>query len=748
MSQFTTQILQILFLFLFLTVVEYVLLSSEIPVFLETVECFVRCVLSYLPRTNRWSGCISSSLTVNQSWIMSQRGNKVNSELEDLNFLKSFTLRSVSSKLTLEEEERAANSLVREALHKSKQYQKEHNYVLPDHLEQFRLEYEKAEKKKVSIPLMSQLTPRTKRELSTMPRPTYFEEQKANKLVELSRKTDKETLYNSLIPAESHEAVPRYSELVKSTMVMIPNNISKEVDRASTNYFETMEYAKTRKQEQDAKLARLFDKYSTSAVDEAPRAAHKDKGSTRNCPHPGSPPQAHKKSTMSETLSSTTAVVPKSVIATASASSAPTAVLTSNKKAAGITTSTVAGKEAGEKEQSMLHRVLSFDAASIKSSIKSAGLASLGAVPTLSDPAAALREKASSSSSRPAQQQKASFGFSLSKSLSLLSPIELSTSSGQAQRGAAPKSAQSDRKAYARLPPQKMSHQNANNNTASMGDESEALVKEHTPILYSMLKAHSNGGDDSSSININNATPKYNATEMSAILAQRYNAENERLQRVMAKLKQKSEQEYLNLFSVKVLEESGLDLNKEYNRVRNYTIYLMQLSYHFYIQRMRSGFTHLHSQVLKERALRIKKASLVVLKTVKLGVYIITMNERKRKKEEQRVQEQLRLELIEKKRVRNFEIVYRSLFYFRQIKKIRHLLQRRRAATRIQKRVRGNIGREKAHKWKVLHAYLSAKALMIQCAYRSRLARRKVMFNCCLSVVFVVAPLHRICSVC
>jgi hypothetical protein len=71
-------------------------------------------------------------------------------------------------------------------------------------------------------------------------------------------------------------------------------------------------------------------------------------------------------------------------------------------------------------------------------------------------------------------------------------------------------------------------------------------------------------------------------------------------------------------------------------------------------------------------------------------------------------------------------IIYRALFSNQQMKRIRRLLHRRRAATVIQKRARGMRGRRLAAEWKILHAYLSRHALQIQCCYRQRWARRRV----------------------
>jgi hypothetical protein len=39
------------------------------------------------------------------------------------------------------------------------------------------------------------------------------------------------------------------------------------------------------------------------------------------------------------------------------------------------------------------------------------------------------------------------------------------------------------------------------------------------------------------------------------------------------------------------------------------------------------------------------------------------------------------------------------------------------------------IGRRIAREWKVVHAFLTRHAVKIQCAYRCRLARRKVTYS-------------------
>jgi hypothetical protein len=69
-------------------------------------------------------------------------GERNDFELEELNFQKA--VNNIASNLSLEEEEPAANALLRAVHAKSKNFQEEHNYALP---EQFRRGYEDAKRK-------------------------------------------------------------------------------------------------------------------------------------------------------------------------------------------------------------------------------------------------------------------------------------------------------------------------------------------------------------------------------------------------------------------------------------------------------------------------------------------------------------------------------------------------------------------------------------------------------------------------
>lgn len=537
---------------------------------------------------------------------------------DDTDFLKSFAIRNVSANISLEEQEEAANALVREALQQSKQYQAEHKYQLPDHLEQFRLEYERAaNKSKVVIPIVSQLSPRTKREASLLPTPTFYEEQKIKKLVELSKKTDTNTLYNGLIPKHKAEEAPRFSAIANAKMVLIPHNVHKEVQKNSTHYFETMEHAVKRKQEQDEKMARLFDKYS----DEPAKTQA----------------QAHKPSTASGQSHRRQSAVPK---------------LTP------MTTNTAAP------------------------------VGTSAALAVFTAPQGAPNPQLS-----PKRSAMGRAGvMNLSRSFSALGTVPISAS----RPGTAD---------YTPL-----------TQNAIDPNYDEKLEPSVTPLLYSMFQNNPLAEKD----------VHYSTQEMSALLERKFIQENERLQRITAKLQQKSETEYLNLFSAKVLDETGLDLNKEYNKIRNYTIYLMQLSYHFYVQRMRAGFMQFHAQFAKIRAARIQRASEVVFRAVKLGVYLLTKTEKSRRANAQFEAEAKRLRELEALHRAKVKIIHRAMFLYTKMRHIRHLLRRRRAATSIQRRARGVIGRRIALEWKILHAFLSRHALIIQCAYRCRSARRKV----------------------
>lgn len=614
---------------------------------------------------------------------MSKNKNKViDSDLDDINFLKDFAVNNVSTGLTLQEEEYAANALLREALAKSKKYQEENNFDLPDHLEQFRKGYEKSEKVKVSIPLMSSLSPRTRRELSLLPKPTAFEEQKIKTLVEQS-KSDKSSLYGKLTQQhQSIEQAPRLSGIANSTMVLIPSNAHRDVNKDSTHYYETMEYAKKRKQEQDDRLAKLFNKYNDSTIEERVKTTSTSSKRKINTTNISSPI----KKIQQPLHGLPKLLLPPSML--------PTIETTDQKSSNTKVKSSSALSKAG--------------AISLSKSLTSLPIRHISPMDEQSVPYKSPIGEQSVPYKSPMGEQSVPSSSSISKLYKYkpLSPDKNTSSTTNNNNNTTTPT----------TPYKLLSTENNKYNTENSQDP-DILESNNTPLLYSLFKSNPL---------INEKNIRYTKTGMLQLLSKKYTIENDNYMKINQKLNKKSEKEYLNLFSVHVLEESGLDLNKEYNKIRNYTIYLMKLSYYFYIQRLKSGFFHLHNQFLKIKAERIKNASKIIFRTVKFGVYILTKNERKlRLLEQQKFERQRQLEL-DTELFKKCKLIFRTLFYHHKMKLIRKLVLYRKSATIIQKHVRARIGRRKAIEWYKRRKLINYSALVIQCIYRQHLARRKV----------------------
>lgn len=179
-------------------------------------------------------------------------------EYKSINFLP----RNIPLVVSELNEETAAKLLLRQALREANKFKSQHDYTLPAHLENFRIEYEVAEKKNFRIPPMSQLSPRLKKKLSLIPSPTAFEEMKIKKIEEYAAKYDKNKLYNSLARNNCNEDLQFDDSLVNmaSGHVLIPNNIdvSSQIATNSINYFEAMEKAQKHQVEQDERLNKMF----------------------------------------------------------------------------------------------------------------------------------------------------------------------------------------------------------------------------------------------------------------------------------------------------------------------------------------------------------------------------------------------------------------------------------------------------------------------------------------------------------
>jgi hypothetical protein len=194
-------------------------------------------------------------------------------------------------------------------------------------------------------------------------------------------------------------------------------------------------------------------------------------------------------------------------------------------------------------------------------------------------------------------------------------------------------------------------------------------------------------------------------------------------------LEQRQEQDFLNSFSARVFDEIGVDLNKQYNRVRKYRSALRVFYYYAYVWSVSSAMRTWKRATEEMRRLVMQRAGWKIVSVLRRRVYQ-RFRERKLHNEHlQRANEQQRVLQNRLFLRRNAQIVCRALFRYWKLVKIRRALQRRRSTVHIQRGVRGFIARRKYQKKLAFMAFLRDNATVIQCMYRRHLARRTVMLR-------------------
>jgi hypothetical protein len=190
-----------------------------------------------------------------------------------------------------------------------------------------------------------------------------------------------------------------------------------------------------------------------------------------------------------------------------------------------------------------------------------------------------------------------------------------------------------------------------------------------------------------------------------------------------------SQKEYLNQFSVGVYEQIGLDINKEYIRLRKFKGYIKLLLFYVYTFRLRAAFVQYREQVRQVRLAMERAAAQRVYCAIKCSLVWkaiqrreeLKRNQANRDADNERAFQLLIAECANK--IRNGVRKYTAM------KVVKRMLGKRRAATLIQKRLRGVLGRMRAHAVLLMFQYIFRNATVIQCAARKRLAVRKATLH-------------------
>lgn len=234
---------------------------------------------------------------------------------EPINFLEKYSISSfVTDGLTLEEQELVANKLVEEVLrrasksshppsHPTNHRNREVDTVLPEHLEKFKLEYEKISGKRqaahggVQLPLIRQMSPRTAKKASLLPPPTEIEQAEIDKLERYSKSLGASSFYKKTPHSKqaalysnslSQSEIQSFYQGLEKKHVLVSDKVKVNVGKQSTKLYEDGANYKTRRKHQDeirAQLldhkvkAQMLDDARAEALAEAEMAAHAGAGS-------------------------------------------------------------------------------------------------------------------------------------------------------------------------------------------------------------------------------------------------------------------------------------------------------------------------------------------------------------------------------------------------------------------------------------------------------------------------------------
>lgn len=103
------------------------------------------------------------------------------------NYLSSFNIKEIMTPLTLFEQEQIAQQLVQRII--ANEQRVAQSQQLPQHLEEVRQTFDSKTKVNVKLPVLSQLSPRTKRKIASLPKPNDHELQEVRKLERMTKET-------------------------------------------------------------------------------------------------------------------------------------------------------------------------------------------------------------------------------------------------------------------------------------------------------------------------------------------------------------------------------------------------------------------------------------------------------------------------------------------------------------------------------------------------------------------------------
>ena len=181
---------------------------------------------------------------------------------------------NISSDFNLKEQEIAAEKLVRQVIRKTDEILKSERKLdqeknrLPDHLEKFRHDFEELEKRKqtVKLPIISQISPRSKKKISLLPPPNEIEKHRLDEIEKISKHIKPKVIYNQLetktiMASEQDDAdvTNFYNSIDKlRSRPHLPKPGVVSVEKSSTKFYDSIASNIERKTFQTRKIEELL----------------------------------------------------------------------------------------------------------------------------------------------------------------------------------------------------------------------------------------------------------------------------------------------------------------------------------------------------------------------------------------------------------------------------------------------------------------------------------------------------------
>lgn len=181
---------------------------------------------------------------------------------------------NISSDFNLKEQEIAAEKLVRQVIRKTDEILKSERKIdqetnrLPDHLEKFKRDFEELEKRKqtVKLPIISQISPRSKKKISLLPPPNENEKHRLDEIEKLAKYIKPKVIYNqletkTLMASEQDDAdVSKFYNSIDKlrSRPQLPKPGAVSVEKSSTRYYDRIASNIERKAFQTRKIEELL----------------------------------------------------------------------------------------------------------------------------------------------------------------------------------------------------------------------------------------------------------------------------------------------------------------------------------------------------------------------------------------------------------------------------------------------------------------------------------------------------------